>query len=437
MLNVTEEQIEAYNSNSIHKELIIKFPQFMGNNPFISRNIISESMTLKEMILDGKNVEFVGCNSSEFTIKLKNVWFDAKGTRIEVSIKTDDTDPIPLFKGTVYSAKRDVNTDIKEIKAYDKLYEIGQYDLASWYNTLPFPITLKQFRERLFQELNRDDEGKKHYDIECVEATLPNDNITIDKQYDPKTLKCLSVLKAICQINGCFGIINRDEKFEFRFLPHSTGRQPANVFEFAKKVRKEDFSVSDFNCVVIRDNDQDRGEIAGDYKYYSLANKYIIQANMFTYKLDNATKQIMAQNVFDTIKDIYFTPVETDNNGLPFIEVGDVVEYNVGSGRSLDSKYLVLNRELNGIQALRDKYGADGDEEADGYVTDLQTQIDTIKQSGGGGGTPEDVYTKEETDERIEEMIEEKSFKVVSCTILPEKRDAETIYLVQGDFYSN
>lgn len=425
MLNVTEEQIEAYNSNSIHKNLIIRLPETYAWD-VLPKDIIGESMTLKEMILDGKNVEFVGCNASEFTVKLNNVYEPLKNKRIEVFIETDDTDPIPLFKGYIYSAKLDGNSSVREIKAYDILYQKGQIDVASWYQGLEFPISIKNLRKSLFN----------YIDLEYVETTLPNDSLIIEKQYDPKTLKCLSVLKALCQLNGCFGIINREEKFEFRFLKKDHDYVISNNFDFCKSITREEFYVKPFDRVVIRENEQDVGVSEGD-KPPIISNKYIVQANMFTYKLDWNTTHVVARNLLDAISDISFTPVNTDNNGMPFVECGDTVTYRIGNARATSS-YRVFNRELNGVQALRDKYGADGDEEASEYITDLQTQIDTIKQSGGGG-TPEDVYTKEETDERIDEMIAEKSINVVSCTILPDisEREEGTIYLVQGDIFVN
>lgn len=426
MLPVTQDQIDEYNANSIHKTMRVYFPHLLQT--VLQRNIEGESFQLTESILNGKNVEFVGCISSEMRITIYSMYDTLKNEPIEVYVKTDDTSEIPLFKGYVYSAitKRSNGKRKTEIIAYDALYTIGQKDVASWYQGLTFPITIKNFRDSLFTYLG----------ITQETVTLPNDNISIAKQYDPTVLQCLAVIKGLCQINGCFGIMNRSGNFEYRFIePDSQQMVISNDFTFAKAVASEDFYVKPFERVQIRDSEKDAGIIVGTGNQFS--NKYIIQANMFAYKLDDNTKRTVATNIFDVVKGIAIYPCQTDNNGLPFIEVGDRVKFTLGtqtrSGSDLVyNTFLTTNRVLKGVQALRDTYKADGDEEASEFVSDLQTQIDTIKQSGGGGDL-DDYYTKEETQEYVSEAIIEEGTKFVTCSSLPYPREENTVYLIQGD----
>ena len=424
MLPVTQTQIEEYNSDSVHKTLRLVFPDLLVTVP--NTLIDGNSLELTETLFKGKHVEFVGCISSEFKINVINQYESFKNTPIEVYIKTDDTAEIPLFKGYVYSAKvkRANGKRTTEIVAYDALYTLGQKDVAEWYQNLTFPITLKNLRDSLFTYLEFTQET----------ATLTNDNLVIQKQYDPTILKCLDVLKALCQINGCFGMINRSGNFEYRFIQQpQQGFDPIqNIFTYAKAVSCEDFYVKSFERVQIRDSEKDVGITVGEGSKWS--NKYIIQANMFCYKLTDLQKTSVATNIYNVIKNIAFYPCSTDNNGLPFIEVGDRVKYSLASSHSdlPYTEFLCAERTLSGVQALRDKYKADGEEEASEYVTDLQTQIDTIKQSGGGGDM-EDYYTKEEADERTEEIIAEKGQQFVSCSSLPYPVEENTVYLIQGD----
>ena len=163
----------------------VYFPHLLQT--VLQRNIEGESFQLTESILNGKNVEFVGCISSEMRITIYSMYDTLKNEPIEVYVKTDDTSEIPLFKGYVYSAitKRSNGKRKTEIIAYDALYSVGQKDVASWYQGLTFPITIKNFRDSLFTELG----------ITQETVTLPNDNISIEKQYDPKILQCLAVIK--------------------------------------------------------------------------------------------------------------------------------------------------------------------------------------------------------------------------------------------------
>lgn len=466
MLNVTEQQKQAYNGNSIHKTLRLYFPN-LGLT--ISNNKIYESsMKLKESLIQGNNIEFVGCIASMFSIQVYDVPQNLKGQKIEVYIKTDDTAEIPLFKGIVDSAKMQTNRKFKDITAYDELYTKGQIDVAGWYNNLAFPITLGALRNSLFSYIGLTQEN----------SVLPNDDIVINKEYEPKLLKCLTVMKSICQLNGCFGIINRNGNFEYRyiynkfdevypaatlypsFIPvadHSGTSEVANSFPFYKKVDYEEFVVKPVERLQIRQNEEDSGVTVGNPS----GNKYVIQNNMFAYNLPNETLKTIGNRVFEKVANITFHPCDTDNNGLPYVEVGDVVDYalptpntplllsaNASTSAYDVNSFNVMSREITGIQALRDNYEASGEEEQSEFITDIQAQIDAIKR---GGVDLDNYYTKEETaelidsyefldlptadlvfDDKISEMEVPTGFNIVSCYVLPTSRQANTLYCVQG-----
>ena len=137
-----------------------------------------------------------------------------------------------------------------------------------------------------------------------METELPNDGITIQKQYEPNTLQALSVIKAVCQINGAFGIINRNGQFEYRILGaiEEPGAYPSETlfpgpdvfpglaqssggynevaatdFAFYRKVDYEEYSVKPVDKLTIRQTENDAG-----VTYGTGTNNYIIQGNMFT-----------------------------------------------------------------------------------------------------------------------------------------------------------
>ncbi len=402
----------AYKNNSIHKELTLEFPNLGLVIPH--RLIQSESMRLKESIMDSNRVEFVGCISSMFEIQVYGVDAKLKNEFVRVSIKTENTESIPLFQGYVDSAQMQSNKNYKKITAYDILHNKGDIDVAAWYESLVFPITLKNLRDSLFNYIG----------IGQVETALPNDNVSINKQYDPKSLKSLNVIKAICQINGAFGIINRQGKFEYRILAQniidavypsvslfpSQGLFPTNpdvaeamaqriadevqaeAFGFYRKVDFQEYEVKPVDKLTIRQSEEDDGVTYGNGD-----NNYIIQANIFTYGLSDEVLAQIARNVYRNVKGVAFRPFKSSNNGLPWVECGlDAVTYYVtnptGTGviKLSDSteeqnvtSFYVFDRELKGIQALSDSYSAQGDEYQSEFITDLQTQIDTIKKNTG------------------------------------------------------
>lgn len=465
-MEVSEKVKSQYHGNSIHRFLKLYFPEL--SLTIENDEIYAESMKLKESIIEKTNIEFVGCIASSFKVQVNGIQADLKGKRIEVSIYTAETEsePIKLFNGIVDSAMQQSNKRIKEITAYDRLYTQGNIDLAAWYNSLTFPITIKDFRDSLFTYIG----------IEQEEIKLPNDNVSIDKKYDPKTLKARNVIKAICQINGAFGIINRNDKFEYRILADlsatyaypsvtlfpSNTLYPANPnvaesvvkkeietesFSFYKTVNYEEFEVKPVDKLTIRQSEQ-----AAGVSYGNGTNNYIIQGNMFTLGKSNSELLAMAQAVYKNVRGIYYYPYKSNNNGLPYIECGlDAVSYQMynfypESARASSKttrNFYVFSREMSGIQNLRDSYSAQGEEYQTEFITDLKTQIDTIKVDVKQEveNTLQDydfsdqfsdfTYNKDYLDTQFGN-IETRQLKIVSVTALPATPDANTVYLIQG-----
>lgn len=397
-MKVSDETKNAYAKSSL-KKLNISFPDLSISVPM--SQIYAQSLNLSEMLIDENNVEFVGCISSRFEIQLSGVSNNIKGQKIEVSIVADDTEEIPLFHGIVDSAVRQTNKNYKKIIAYDELYTKGNIDVAAWYNSLVFPITIKALRDSFFSYIG----------IEQEEKVLPNDNVTINKELAPTTMAAKTVFKSICQINGAFGIINRYGKFEYRILSdliESSGAYPgltlypyfypgigsgtgetestAQAISYYKKVDYEEYTVKPVEKVTIRQSESDAGVSYGDG-----TNNYIIQGNMFTVNQPSLVLERIAKNIHGSIAGIEFTPFLSDNNGYPFIEVGkDSVSYVTydyeASNRARSDVYTekvfyVFKRTLSGIQSLKDIYSVSGDEYQTEFITDLQTQIETIKNN--------------------------------------------------------
>ena len=316
-MNVSNNVKKQYHSTSIHKNLLLYFPEL--DLEIKNSQIYEESMYLRESIFDKKSIEFVGCISSVFMIDVNGLQDDIKGKKIIVSVTTDETmdEPIRLFSGIVDSAVRQDNKRIKKITAYDCLYTKGNIDVAAWYKSLTFPITLKNLRNSLFNYIG----------LEQVETNLPNDGVTIKKWYDPNTLQALAVIKAICQINGAFGIINREGKFEYRILGDikqtaypsvtlfpSKNLFPANpniaiaaasrlasdigaeYFSFYRRVDYEEFEVKVIDKVTVRQSDDDPG-----VTYGSGTNNYIVQGNIFAYGLSKQDLTAIAKNIYNSI----------------------------------------------------------------------------------------------------------------------------------------
>lgn len=457
-MKVSKRVKEAYNSDSISKYISIFFPEI--NREILHEQIEMESLRLSESVMADSNVEFVGCISSTFQIKIQKLREDIKGRKIIIRVHTDGTEdePVTLFNGIVDSAVKQGNKQEKQITAYDELYTKGGKNVAAWYKALKFPVTLKEVRDSLFEYVG----------LVQVETELPNDSVQIKKQYNPGTLQAVAVMKAICQINGAFGIINREGNFEYRILNREEdqgtfpgglyppfypsefvgmvngGAMNLNDFAFYKDLKYEEYTVKPVDMVTIRNSEDSDGVVYADGGSTG-SNNYIIQGNMFTYGLPDDVLLEMAEKIYRNVGGFEYIPFQSDNNGLPFVECGlDMVSYlmvdydkygETGEIEYVQKKFYVLNRELTGIQALRDAYSAQGEEYQTEFITDLQTQIDLLKKKN--------TQETQETQQQIEDYTYSKDeidqkfgsggacWDIQSVPVLPTTLAANTVYLIQ------
>lgn len=463
---VTEETKKSYQTSS-YKKLNIEFPDLGFSVPM--SQIYGQSLLLTEALIDNKKVEFVGCNSSEFKIQISGISQNIKGQRIVVSISADGTEDIPLFNGIVKKAERQTNKNYKLITAYDELNTKGNLDLATWYNSLSFPISIKNFRNSLFNYIGLEQETKD----------LPNDSMMINKEYAPTQLRAISVIKAICQINGAFGIINRYGKFEYRILATAKGKSaypgltlfPGSAtypgistdtgevisvkdVAYYKKVDYEEYSVKPVEKVTIRQTDSEVGVTYGEG-----TNNYIIQGNFFTLNKDADELLTVARNVHGAIAGVEFVPFTAENSGYPFVEVGldgvSYYSYNFeASARARNADiytrktFYVFKRTLSGIQALKDVYSVQGEEYQSEFVTDVSTQVEQIKQNLSvevsnqisnftltKAEIEDRYYTKQEVVALIKKMLDE---YWLSVDVLPDGHEnTDKWYVVQGEVEVN
>lgn len=457
MISVSEETRRAFMSDTSTKKLTVIFPEL--NLQYDNSYIETESLKLTEGLASKDSIEYVGGISSSLEIKIYGIEQNIKGKRIELYIQADDTDVVPLFKGIVDSAVINSTKYFKTINAYDVLYTIGQVDVVDWYNSfvVGVPRTIKEIRDSLFNKLG----------VRQVEQVLPNDDIIILKEAPQNTMQALSVIKSLCQANARCGIINREGLFEYRMIKpafrglfpskrtfpskHTFPSKPSKIhtFEFYESLKYEEYFVKAMERVQVRESEEDIGYIVGAEE----GNKYIVQNNMFANGLDGDSKKAIAEGILKSVKRTEFFPFEAKNYGLPFIEVGDTVEYILAAdrpGRYATNKFIVLQRTLTGVQLLNDTYSATGTEEQSEFITDLQAQLDSIKHTGVVLDNyydktaidtimdqfEENYMTADEVQDYTEDVLNEletpTGFNIVSCYTVPSSREPGTVYLIQG-----
>ena len=371
MINVNQATKTAYLSDSTNKQLSITFPN--TTIPTLTNtDLKQDTFKRTERVVAGENIEFVGCIATSVEFTVTNVTEDITGEYVEIAITSNSTQTIPLFKGYIDKVEQVPYKKEKKITAYDIIYKLSEVDIAAWYNGLSFPITIKSFRDSLFSYLN----SEFSFAIAQVTTNLINDTIAFVKDYQPTRLAALDVIKSICQINCVFGVINRDGDFEYRQVP--TISSVDQEIAYYKKADYQEYFVKPVDNLIVRVGEHEVGYGGG-------LNKYIINNNFFTASLDDFTLSVIAERLYSIVSGFTYQPVNADVNGLPYIECLDIISIPIypidgSSTTPIQTPFIVLERTISGIQALRDNFVAEGDEYQHEFVTDVSVEIEQLRK---------------------------------------------------------
>ena len=398
---------DLFLENSIKKNLIIKF----NGGEISNSDIFYETMELTESICSDNQITFGNCEASVFKITIANINVPLEGKWITVSTILDDKTDEPFVFGTykVASFKPTADRSRRELVAYDAIKDILSEDMTDWYNGLAFPMSLKKFRDSFFE----------HLGFEQEETTLTNDEMVVEKTIESDEISGKYIINAICEINGCFGHVNRNNKFQYLEIAFNQfGLYPRNdiypaddlypVEPSGRKIANnlwisceyEDYLVEKIDTLQIRQKENDIGVIIGNGE-----NLYVIQDNFLVYGKSGSDLEQIAKNTFNVIKSLSkYRPYSVECLGNPCIEVGDAIRITAKS--EIIESY-VLQRTIKGIQSLRDTYKADGQKVRSQNLNSTQKSIKQLK-----GKTNEIVRTVEETRIEISDLDKNLSAKI-------------------------
>lgn len=405
MLDISTELKELYKPNNVPKFYDIYLPSLNLhiNSPGTNDKLIHGSFELKESLCSDRDLRFGSCEASEVKFIAADIFHDIKGKDMSIDQGIGGY-TVPFGKYKIDSCKKQDDLRYKEIIAYDKLAGID-INVADWYNGL-FPTgnetyTLKQFRSSLLA----------HLGIEEVDQTLPNDNMIVTKTIEPSQISGRTVLEATVELNGAFGHINRQGKFVRIVLQPSYGLYPSETLypsedlypvaetdtsytqedivadtvskAMYQSVRFEEYTVKEIDKLQIRAEENDIGAIVG-----TGTNAYVIEGNFLVFGKSAAELEQIAINAFGNMAKRPYRPYEAQSIGLPYIEVGDALQF------ATDDSVVgyVLQRTLTGIQALKDEFEAPGSEEREqnfgvnkeiiqlqGKATRIQKDVDGVR----------------------------------------------------------
>lgn len=387
---------EKYWDSATDKQMVISV---VGTNQKIDNSMLEVgTFALEESLCSESELKFGACeaNCVKFTARNTAGSIAGKTISIEETIDGDSENPMPYG---VFKTASDVPTadrTKRQITAYDAMYDIINADVKAWYAGLSFPMTLRQFRDSFFAYLG----------IAQVETSLVNDSMTVNKTLvatqtddssavtEESAISGKTVVTAICEINGAFGNINRDGKFEYVFLKEITSAlYPAedlfpadNVFPSDANTESmtghyitfdyEDFQSKAITQLEIKTSDDNAGAIVG-----TSGNNYSITGNFLVSDKTGAELEQIANNLLPIMKQAEYTPIKSCTCvGNPCLTLGEPIRFN--TTREIVETYL-LQRTLTGVQSKRDSISAQGTQAHSAKVNSIRDTIESVERRTG------------------------------------------------------
>lgn len=387
---------EKYWDSATDKQMVISV---VGTNQKVDNSMLEiGTFSLEESLCSESELKFGACeaNCVKFTARNTAGNIIGKTISIEETIDGDSQNPMPYGVFKVASDVPTADRTKRQITAYDAMYDIINADVKSWYAGLSFPITLKQFRDSFFA----------HLGIAQVETSLVNDSMTVNKtivatQTDDSSavteetaISGKTVVTAICEINGCFGNINREGKFEYVFLKAITSAlYPAedlfpsdNLFPSDANTESmtghyitfdyEDFQSKAITQLEIKTSEDNAGAIVG-----TAGNNYSITGNFLVSDKTGAELEQIANNLLPIMKQPVYTPIKSCTCvGNPCLTLGEPIRFN--TTREIVETYL-LQRTLTGVQSKRDSISAQGTQTHSVKVNSIRDTIESVERRTG------------------------------------------------------
>lgn len=387
---------EQYWDSATDKQMVISV---VGTNQKIDNSMLEiGTFALEESLCSESELKFGACeaNCVKFTARNTAGNIIGKTISIEETIDGDSKNPMPYGVFKVASDVPTADRTKRQITAYDAMYDIINTDVKSWYAGLSFPMTLKQFRNSFFA----------HLGIAQVETSLVNDSMTVNKTIvatqtddssavtEESAISGKTVVTAICEINGCFGNINREGKFEYVFLKAITSAlYPAedlfpadNLFPSDANTESmtghyitfdyEDFQSKAITQLEIKTSEDNAGAIVG-----TAGNNYSITGNFLVSDKTGAELKQIANNLLPIMKQAVYTPIKSCTCvGNPCLTLGEPIRFN--TTREIVETYL-LQRTLTGVQSKRDSISAQGTQTHSAKVNSIRDTIESVQRRTG------------------------------------------------------
>lgn len=356
---------------------------------FNNNDLENEAFELYQNLCSEQDLQIGFCGTGKITFSVRKHYVDSiLGTEVTVYL-IPNHDASKMLQIGVFKIAEDKSSDNYNrhvITAYDAMYDILNADVTDWYDDIlqdeEATCYMDDFRDTFLNQ----------FGVEAESTTLINDGLVLRRTIEKDRISGAEIIKAICEINGCFGTITNEGKFRFKSLaPSIISAADLDTIAVSKYI---DISYAEhgFKSIkkvkIVRDNKTivtSSQTATGDYNVVTIAYNPLVA------DYTEADLQTVANTLCDALQGHIYLPCTVNAIGNPLHEVGDPIEIVTKYG--FDVITYILERRLKGVQALRDTYTANGEEYLSENLNSSYTQsrstesaISQLSQSASSSG---------------------------------------------------
>ncbi len=318
---------------SIFTDDTVKQLFFYKGDTEITGYVIPGSYKVQDYICTGQ-LNFGETNTAKVQFKTSED-LSLTGNYITVRYGTNENN-VQIGKYKINYSSHKTNSTVVTVTGYDAVKQFNK-DISEWYNALTWPIRVSDFRKSLCEYIGVGQER----------ATLVNDDFQIEETIAPSKLSGIEMLFYIGQINGVFPHATTNYTLDWVSLGTDIYEIPKNITYGPQAYESKSYTTASIGGVVIRQEDGDVGVSFGT------TNKYVVQGNILVYGCSADELSVVANRLYEKIKDIRYIPCSIKTKYMPDISLGTRCAYD-------GNVFYVLQRETSGI--LFDTLTAGGNE---------------------------------------------------------------------------
>ena len=375
--------------NTVSIDLLIEFTD-KKTKTLTSENILLDTLELTNSICDDSTLKFGGCISSQLSISVFGVDDELNNREIKVYIHQkyiDELYPsntlypkteivgspasnlypyklvpvrVCIFTGVIDSSKRQQNRNVREIIAYDKLYQVSKINVYNWFYGVAYhtpKITIKDLKETLVDIL---ESNGITLDTSIYDS---DDNYTLDLSYQlvedicDRKLTALELLESYCEITAHFAYCTGNGTIKILRLPQAGMELVPYEVKYYTDLTFEDYTVASItNARFPYNKNKTRNETIVDVSASGEKKNYYDSDNKLTAfnKTDTIISNLIKPNgsLLNGWLFYDFRPFNANLFGRWWLEPGDTITLDTGADDIKKITTTIFSRTINGTAGL-------------------------------------------------------------------------------------